>query len=155
MGGERIRGKHDTSILIKIFINFLFSELKPIEHIRNLDVHLSCLATYPAQPLFVQQLWEEILGRSKQRVVFLHFPFKQINQLPTKLFPVPPKHSVFVTPQFLKNLWQPLPFNPDLRNWRKKNWLSLYKKFCEVRPIWLYMCLVGWLTRVARQAFTE
>ena len=72
-GGGITRGKDDTLVLIKIFIVF-FSELKLIEHIRNLGAYLSCLMSYQAQPLFVQELWEEILGRSEPRVMVLTLP---------------------------------------------------------------------------------
>lgn len=51
-------------LLKSLFI--LFPELKPIEHIRNSGVHLSCLVCDQAHPQLVQQLWEEILARSKE-----------------------------------------------------------------------------------------
>ena len=66
--------------LLKSLFIFFLSELKPIEHIRNLGAYLSCLVSYQAQPLFVQQLWEEILGRSKQRVV-VPTPLFEANKL--------------------------------------------------------------------------
>lgn len=82
---------------------------------------LSHLVSYQAQPLVVQQLWEEILGRSKQRVV-TPIPSFSANKLaswsitPSSLHP--PLHFVFVTPSFLKSLWQwstrPLPLQPGV-----------------------------------------
>lgn len=90
-------------LLKSLFI--LFPELKPIEHIGNSGAHLSCLVSDQAHPQFVQWLWEEILGRSKEGAGSYTSLLSKKVSFPVSYSQFPPNILyLWVTPQSLETV---------------------------------------------------